>query len=227
MWRALLPWYLNNTLSSEEKQAVEAGLRLDPDAGGELPNWHRVQETLTSLPAERPSPEVWQRVAARVQAASVPSRLPVLPRLAWGIGLAAAVLFLLWVIIQPGIELQWSVDGETAAGFRIYRAPVGTAEFGLLAEVQPGQDTASGDMAGFQSTSYVYMDSLPLPGQKYTYLVQAIDRDGQPVASRTIVADGWQALPAQMAIILTSLLVGFGAVLLVGQRMPLPAQAGC
>jgi hypothetical protein len=135
----------------------------------------------------------------------VRQRTALLPRLAWGTAVALAVLVVLWTLLQPGIQLQWAVDGGTPAAFRIYRAPAGSADFGLLGEV-PAEPAVQ---------AYSYVDARLWPAQTYMYRVEAVGAEGEAAASRAITADARTVLPAQLAILLTSLIVGCAAVVVV------------
>jgi hypothetical protein len=134
--------------------------------------------------------------------------VPWLPRLALGAAVGLAVLLLLWVVLQPGIVLEWSVEGDPALAFRVYRAPVGTADFGLVGEV-PAEP---------QVRRYRYVDALPWLAKAYEYRVEALAAGGQPVLSQATEAGALEALPAQLAVVLLSLLAGLGASFLGGQQ---------
>ena len=59
---------------------------------------------------------------------------------------------------------------------------------------------------------YSYVDTALWPGQTYQYRVEAVN---DRAASATIAANGAEVLPAQLAIVLSSLLIGIsGAYLL-------------
>ena len=213
--RALLPWYLNDTLTPAEWSAVETWLGQDPDAPDELAAWRQMHRTVTRQSAQSPSPAVWQRVMAQVQDRPARQRGPVLPRLAWGMALAVAVLVTLWATLQPGMVLEWSAEGGQLTAFRVYRAPLGTADFGLLGEVPAEPEVQA----------YSYLDGRSWPGQAYVYLVEAVGAEGQVAAIQTIVVDGLQVLPVQALILLLRLLPGCGVAALAG-RWHVPAWRG-
>jgi anti-sigma factor RsiW len=201
---ALLPWYLNDTLSAAERRAVESWLEQGAEAEAGLAAWQQVQQAVAGQPEQVPSPAVWQRVSARVRARPAPKRASVLPRLAWGVAATLAVLIALWTVLQPGIVLAWTVQGGPLTAFRVYRAPVGTADFGLVGEVPV--------VPGVQQ--YRYVDARPWTAQAYVYRVEAIGTEGRPLTGHTTSASALEALPGQVAVLLASLIAGCVAVVL-------------
>jgi hypothetical protein len=143
---------------------------------------------------------------ARLTARARPATSPWLAW-AWGAAMTAAVLILLWATVQPGIALQWSVSDGGLTGFRVYRAPAGSANFGLLRQVPARPD----------ARQYTYVDTLLVPGQTYVYRVEAVGQSGPLAASPTITGNALTALPYQLAILLTSLIAGYVAVMLARQ----------
>jgi hypothetical protein len=201
--RALLPWYVNDTLTAADSRAVDSWLRRGPEAQAELAAWQQVRTAVVGQAQQRPSLAVRQQIMAQVQSVSVPPRRSLtLPQLAWGLGLALIVLLLLWITIQPGIVLQWSVNDDPLASFRVYRAAVGSADFGLVGEFP----------ADAVARQYSYVDTRLLPGQTYVYRVEAVSEGGGVDISQAITANALDALPGQLAILLTSLIAGCGAV---------------
>ncbi len=207
--RGLLPWYVNGTLAASERQAVEAWLRGSPEARAELAAVQQVCEAARRQPRHVPSPGVQTMVMARVhEQAARRSTLPA-PwlRWAWGAAMAAATLLVLWLTIQPGVALQWTVNDGPLTAFRVYRAPAGSAEFALLREL-PARPEAQ---------QYTYVDTLLAPWQTYVYRVEGISLAGQSILSQAIAGRAWEALPYQLAILVLSLLAGMLAVRLARQ----------
>jgi len=194
--QTLLPFYLNDTLSVTEKQAVEEWLRREPEQQANLATLRRVYSAASGRPQTAPSPAVRQRLIAQMrttrQLRSVPRWLP----WAGGFALAVTLLIALWLIVQPGISLQWTADGPVTA-FRVYRAPVGSDNFELM-YATPAQPNAQ---------EYTYIDTLIWPSQTYVYRVEGIGQN-QPAVSRAITANGQGALPGQIMIVFTSLMAG-------------------
>jgi len=204
----LLPWYTNGTLTPAEREAVERWLRQTPEAPDKLAGWQQLRAAVTGQVQQTPPPSVWRRVMARVRAKDAShQQTRTLPRLtwAWGAALAMVALILLWGIIQPGIVLQWSVSDGPLSAFRVYRAPVGSADFDLLHEVpaRPGM------------RQYTYVDVRPWPTQTYVYRVEGVRQGGRSALSQAITANALDALPGQLAILFTSLVIGYGGVILV------------
>jgi hypothetical protein len=188
----LLPWYLNHSLPEAEQPAAEERSRHLPHL---LSTWQAVRLAALSQPARVPPATVRQRVLAQARATTQARRvshwLPVLS----GAVLAVLALLLLWNVVQPGIGLQWSVNGAVPVAFRVYRAPAGSDRFEIVSEI-PAQ-------AGV--VDYVYIDTALWPGQVYQYRVQAVNAE---TASATIAANAAEVLPTQLVIVFSSVLIG-------------------
>jgi hypothetical protein len=59
---------------------------------------------------------------------------------------------------------------------------------------------------------YRYVDVYVWPGQTYVYRVEARDAE-QVIDQRALVVPGYIALPGQLAVLATGVLVGYGAVI--------------
>jgi hypothetical protein len=118
--------------------------------------------------------------------------------------LAVLTLAVLWNVIQPGIGLQWSVNGSVPAAFRVYRAPLGSDRFEIVREVPARPNTLD----------YSFIDTTLWPGQAYQYRIEAINHEAM---SATIAASGSDVLPLQLAIVFSSLLIGLAAVIALRQ----------
>lgn len=203
---SLLPWYVNHTLSAAERDAVETWLKTLPDAVERLNAIDDLRSTINAQPKISPSPRVRQQLLAQIRTRQRAPRL--LARPTWLIGPVVAVLLLvaLWMVVQPGIALHWSVAGTGASAYRVYRAPVDTEQFNLISEIPARND----------AQAYSFTDVTSLPGQTYTYVIEAVTESGQTTRSPLAVGRGLDVLPAQLALILTSLVAGAAAILLVG-----------
>lgn len=203
--RELLPWYVNGTLSRDERAAVERWLRQSPQAAADLASWRRLSAAVSGQKLGRPSSSVRRRVMARTARTQGAARTRRLRHAwVWGAALALAILVVLWSAIQPGIVLQWSVNDGPLTAFRVYRAPAGSADFDLLQEL-PAQPDAQ---------RYTYVDARLWPTQTYVYRVEGVRQSGQTALSQSITASALQAFPGQLAILLTSLIAGCSAVAL-------------
>ena len=188
----LLPWYLNHSLPAAEQPAAEEQVRRSSQM---LSAWHAVRMAALSQPS-RPAPiEVRQRVLAQARTGFVARRMPRWFFVLSGAILAALTLLLLWNVVQPGIGLQWSVNSAAPTVFRVYRAPASSQRFEVVREIpaQPG------------IVNYTYVDTALWPGQTYQYRVEAVS---DHAASATVAANGAEVLPTQLAIVLSSLLIG-------------------
>jgi hypothetical protein len=185
----VLPWYLNHSLPEGERLAAEEQARQSPR---QLATWQAVRAAVQGQPTRLPPVALRQRVLAQTRVRPrTPHWLPVLS----GAVLAVLALFLLWNAVQPGIGLQWTVDGAVPTAFRVYRASADSDRFEFVREV-PAQ-------AGVMD--YTYVDTALWPGQTYRYRVEAVNA---ATTSATIAANGAEVLPAQIAILLSSLLIG-------------------
>jgi hypothetical protein len=61
---------------------------------------------------------------------------------------------------------------------------------------------------------YRYVDVYVWPGQTYVYRVEARNHN-RVLDQRTLVVPGYIALPGQLAIVMTGILVGYGSMLLI------------
>ena len=211
----LAPWAVNHSLTEAEQRAVEEALRQQPDRARELTAWQQVRSAALSQPQRPPAPLVRQRVLAQTRApraarASTPftARPRWLPALS-GVILALLTLAVLWNVVQPGIGLQWSVAGSVPSAFRIYRAPLGSDHFEIVREVPARANTLD----------YSFIDTTLWPGQAYQYRIEAVSPEA---ASATIAASGSDVLPLQLAIIVSSLLIGLAAVFVLRQLVVVP-----
>ena len=209
----LAPWAVNHSLTEAEQRAVEEAVRQQPDRARELTAWQQVRSAALSQPQRPPAPLVRQRVLAqaRAQRASLPFKAPSrwLPALS-GVILALLTLAVLWNVVQPGIGLQWSVNGSVPAAFRIYRAPLGSDRFEIVREVPARANTLD----------YSFVDTTLWPGQAYQYRIEAVSPEA---ASATIAASGSDVLPLQLAIVFSSLLIGLAAVFVLRQLVSTPS----
>ncbi len=195
----LLPWYLNHSLSAAEQAVAEDQARRSPQL---LRSWQDVRQAAISQPSRMPADIVRQRVLVQASGATRSRRVPRWLPVVSGAVVTVLVLLLLWSVVRPGIDLQWSVAGRLPIAFRVYRAPAGSDRFEIVREI-PAQ---SGMM------DYSFIDTALLPGQRYQYRVEAVNVG---TVSATIAANGADVLPAQLAIVLSSLLIGLaGAIVL-------------
>lgn len=203
----LLPAYVNGTLSPQQKSQVEKALAFSVELRRELDHCRQVASLVAVQPALHPSPDAWQKTLAAVRHLPQPARRPAIT---WhwqpsaGL-LSLAVLILLWLVVRPGVLLQWTVNTEGLTAYRLYRAPVGSSDYTLIGElpVQPGL------------SQYQYTDALLVPGQTYSYVVEGVRNGSRYFVSGAVTAAAGQALPAQIALIFASVMIGYALYLLV------------
>jgi fibronectin type 3 domain-containing protein len=161
-----------------------------------LPN---LKEALSQQAVHTPPAFIRARVMAEIQ--ELPQRMQS-PRWAIGAVLSLIILAILWGIVQPGIVLQWAWKNGDVETFRVYRAAEGSVDFSLLSEISTKKT----------ATEYTFVDSTLIPGQNYTYKIQAVNNDGQLVFSELVSDSGISALPGQLALIITSLVIAYGLI---------------
>jgi hypothetical protein len=194
--RLLLKWWLDHDVAAREQLAQIKTLR----------------QEIRRQPQQQPSAAVFLKVQAAIAKEVQPVKTPTRPIFAWvaTIVIALAALLLVWQALPPGISLEWSVEGDLPAAFRVYRAPVApdspapNQPFTLLDELQATEAAAA----------YQFTDWLPLPGQEYVYRVEALDPSGQPTASQMVVGRGLDALAGQL-LTLAALGLLFTAIILI------------
>ena len=204
MMENLLPFYLNDTLSPTEREAVEAWLAEAPGAAGALAAQQQLQAALQAQPAHVPSPAVQEGIRARLGMGKTNRPHPAGPAWVFGLVLTLAVLLLSWAVLQPGVVLEWSVENSALEKFRVYRAVQPEAEFDLLEEVAASPSTGR----------YTFVDHVILPSQPYVYRVEVVGSSGSTY-SEVVVGDTLAALLTQLAVLLASLVIGYSGVLLL------------
>jgi hypothetical protein len=207
----LLPWVVNHSLPGAEQHLVEEAVRQQPDHAREINHaWQQVRAAALSQPQHAPASVVRQRVLAQARAQTQfraqPRWLPLLS----GVLLALLTLAVLWNVVQPGIGLQWSVNGSVPSAFRVYRAPLGSDRFEIVREVPARANTLD----------YSFIDTTLWPGQAYQYRIEAVNHEA---ASATIAASGSDVLPLQLAIVFSSLLIGLAAAFVLRQLAVAPS----
>jgi len=199
--KLLLPWYINETLSDREKTSVEMLIQVDPDAKLDYQSTQRASQVIRTQDFHVPSNHVRKQLLALVH--EQPSRSKIkFHNWLWGAPIMLLISIILWLIVQPGTLLRWSINGDTPATFRIYRAPVGSTQFVLIDELK----------ATPQQPSYQYADLLVVPGQTYQYMIEIRDQNGITIRSQAAISNSQMTFAAQIALLLTSLIFTFGII---------------
>ncbi len=209
----LVPWAVNHSLTEAEQRALEETLRQQPDYARGLNNaWQHVRTAALSQGQQAPAPAVRQRLLALVRAQRAQTQFKTLPRwrpLLSGVILTLLTLAVLWNVVQPGIGLQWSVNGAVPSAFRVYRAPLGSDRFEIVREVPARANTLD----------YSFIDTTLWPGQTYQYRVEVVNAN---TTSATVAANGAAVLPMQLAIVFSSVLIGFAGAYVLRETITLP-----
>lgn len=193
-----LPEYLAGRLNSRESGEIEDWLERSQDAVEELRTWKNVQRLVDSQPWVQPPPSTWLKIHDQIESAK--PKNPFWYRFALQSAvITLALLSVFWFLIKPGYALQWSVPAGEAQLFEVYRAPVGSNEFVRVAtlEAQTGRQ------------EYRYVDYMVIPGRAYVYRIDGIGGEGLSAISQPLTSDPLSALPGQLAIVISSLVLGF------------------
>jgi hypothetical protein len=96
------------------------------------------------------------------------------------------------------------VEGQLTQSFKVYRAQLGSEDYQVIREIaaSPGIQT------------YQFVDGWMLPGTAYAYRVEGIGQEGPLAFSKIVSAPPLAALPGQLAITFTSLVLGFSVIIL-------------
>ena len=176
----------------------------DNDDG--LLDWDELRNLVAQQPEVEPPPEVERCLLAhlRVREAERLTPAPTWRSVTQGVLVAIIVTALLWGLLKPGLVLEWEVEAASGILFRISRAPQKTAKFVTVHELAATSSTGS----------YRYIDPFVWPGTRYSYRVEALDARGEVLAEHLLLVDGLLALPGQLAVLATGLMVGYGTVVL-------------
>ena len=207
----LLPWYLNESLTTKEKEAVEAWLQRDEHAQRFHEATQITRKAVVSQAPQTPSRQVETQLLAKIRQPQ-PRKSFLSAPLAWGLPVAALLFALLWLLVRPGTQLRWSVDGDNLSAFRIYRAPAGSTTFELIEELP----------ASVEQQTYQYSDLAVFPGQTYHYVLEITDRNGRTTLSPVIANNSISTFAAQFAILLTSFVLTFGMITIAQEIKTFP-----
>ena len=175
-------------------------------------HFSQLQALISAQEELQPSPVVKQRIMAGIHQ---PAQSWLDSAMQWAMGAVVAMLvtLVLWITVQPGEVLEWQSSQEITI-FRIYRAPMGDSNYELLHEIEAKKEVGH----------YTFLDPLVIPGQYYQYRVEGLQGEGQLAFRETISGNTAQVLPAQLAIILTSLVLTFGILSFTSQNRANPAH---
>ncbi|RMF45672.1 MAG: hypothetical protein D6755_07720, partial [Anaerolineae bacterium] len=137
----LLPLYESGALDEAQRARVDAWLQSHPQEAARLQHLRTLKQVVQAEPQAAPE-EVLTSLRQRVQHAPQLRPVPRWAQVLWGCALALACALLLWGAWHPGVTLQWQAPGGMWTAFRVYRAPAGTTDFRLLAEL-PVSDPAT------------------------------------------------------------------------------------
>lgn len=207
-----IPWYVNKSLPAKESIEIEKEVNRDTHARDQKTAWEQIQTALINQPIKNPPPIVEQRVFASIHESSI--KVTQKRYGGWeflsGILLTVSILIILWLAIQPGVVLQWSSKPDGVIAYRIYRTTKINNQFELIKEIP----FRSGNQ------QYNFVDCLLYPGQKYLYKVEEVHSNGKISSSPIVNGHSEDVFPAQLALLVTSIIAGFGLVIFT-KKLPL------
>lgn len=195
--KQLLPWYANNSLAHRDRQLVEKYLLRNPALKSEVELSREVYRIIKDSPLPPPSSDVYPKVINMVGSREIK---PVKTRYhTIALGLAVIIMGLLWIIIRPGIVLEWSIHTDHVREFRVYRSIEGVDKNELIDSLPVLPD----------SDKYYYIDALLLPWNSYTYTVEGVEFDDHQAIRASVTRSALDILPGQVALIAFSLFLGY------------------
>jgi len=198
--KALIPWYLNGSLPEEQKRALETWLASSSEARAEMETWLMIQASVHAQPRRLPSKNLRGKIIAHAIVSSDKRRVNSGEELIHALMLSLMVMIILWIMVRPGIVLNWTVQDGSPSGFRVYRALEGSENFKLVGEIP----------ASATSGHYTYVDLMALPAEAYTYQVQGIGQSGLVTSSLPVSGSALNVFASQLAMVFTSLIFGYG-----------------
>lgn len=203
----LLPWYVNGTLPESERLAVERHLQRNPEAVAQVETYRRLRQAIGQMMTTvSTSEKIYQKILQSSQLQRTVEKHHLHP---YALGLALVILTLLWAVIRPGVMLQWSPAQGKMSEFHVYRAAQGQDHFDLL-EVVPAREGAQ---------RYTYVDVFLLPWQSYSYRVEGVNASGVQAISTLVTHQAIEILPGQLALLITSLTLGYSLALALQPRL--------
>ncbi|MEA3308069.1 MAG: hypothetical protein U9Q70_00975 [Chloroflexota bacterium] len=186
------------------KEPYSLNGKTDNDEG--LLDWEELRTVVAEQTEVEPPPEIERRVLAQIRVREAERLTPAPTWYIWAQGVLVAILVtaLLWGAFKPGLALEWEAETTTEIFFRISRTPQGSNEFVALYSLESAP----------AATSYRYVDVYVWPGTSYIYRVEALDAAEKVLAERFIIVEAVLALPGQLAVLFSGLMVGYGAVVL-------------
>ncbi|HLA70962.1 MAG TPA: hypothetical protein VK624_05590 [Steroidobacteraceae bacterium] len=157
---ALIPWYLNGTLATEERRAVESWL-VASGSDVELQMWRAVQQQVRIDRAVEPGTELgWRRLRGQLGIAQEATR----PAWKWRAALAAGILAIasfqtLILLRQETVHLPLS--GTTVASPDAWRLQVRFAERATIRDINALLLRIDAHIANGPSALGVYEISIP------------------------------------------------------------------
>ena len=206
----LLPEYVNHTLDPIRRRIVAWWLKRDTAAQAEFHALTHLRAAIHTQPLLEPPPHLYLRLQGKLQTQTstpLPSKGVIWQAWAGGMVLVFLSLILIWNVLPPGIILQWTAQGGE---------PVATV---TAISARPHACVSAAPGAGV----YTFRDLLLFPGQEYVYRVEVIDQNGLS-SSQTIMSDALQALPGQLALLLSLIIAGYGIHLALQKPSILPVQ---
>jgi len=192
----LLPWYVNGTLSEREMRVVDQYLRQNPRAMEDVDAYRQYQLRMKSWEQRQPPSRLSAEALCRARAPRT-AGISWLHPYAWGAALM--ILVLLWLVVRPGVVLEWDGARGDVNEFYVYR----TVEDGEFQRI--GTVPVSAEMQ-----KYTYVDTMLFPWESYTYVVQGVQGESVRALSGSVERDALAVLPVQFMLVALSVVLGYG-----------------
>jgi hypothetical protein len=157
---ALIPWYLNDTLSTDERREVESWL-MAAGSDVELQMWRAVQQQVRADTTVEPGTELaWRRLRGQLGSAQEAMR----PAWKWRAALAAGILAIAsfqTLILLRQEPVHRPLSGTTAASPDVWRLQVRFAERTTIRDINALLLRIDAHIANGPSALGVYEISIP------------------------------------------------------------------
>jgi hypothetical protein len=183
----LLPWYVNNTLSADERAQVDAWLATSPEAKAELAALQQLAQQIKAEALPEASDLGWQRLKRDMRAAPT-------QRNWWRPGLAAAAVLVMGlqvaVITRPEPQLNMQLLNSGVATSQDATSPVSAPSWLVQIELDPALNWA-------QATELLTaLNGRLVDGPGSAGLVRVlIPKQGEAFANKEALEDYLLALP--------------------------------
>lgn len=192
----IIPWYVNGTLPGKLNEKLNVDRTQNVDMQKSIRIWERVQYVVKAQKNHQPSHTCDQILFSRISEVHRSTfRLYHL----YAFLISVVVFVFLWIIIKPGIMLQWTSENNHLRAFRIYRSVDPYDEFKLVHEYLVNQS----------DLNYRFVDALLIPWLSYSYEIRGVTDGVELDLSPAMSGKAFSVLPAQILLFSISLFIGY------------------